>query len=181
MASPSKAKKQRIQGKGSKALLSHLPERVRRRLDILTEDQDIADVLSDAIMLLWRQRYPAPTDTAAEYPDTDLPETQPAAVAPSPLTSDQTAATATERQQPAEAVVLEPEPLPQQSFEAAEEKTVDFGSDASPEAVREQAQDMRASGMSLTAIAAKLNALHAPTLSGSGRWHHTAVKRLLGK
>lgn len=189
MANTNKGKKQRVQGDrrqaeksvGPKQLISNLPERVRRRLDILTEDNDMISVVSDAIMLLWRQRYPAPTSAPLDDPEAVSAENQPAAVTASPLTAAQATGTdkLEDRQRPAEEVVLKPKPA--QFAGSVEAARPHAGSGISLEAVRTQAQDMRDAGMSLTAIATKLNALQAPTLSGSGRWHHTAVKRLLGK
>jgi hypothetical protein len=47
------------------------------------------------------------------------------------------------------------------------------------QAIVEQVQAWYADGLSLTAIAARLNRENVPTLSGSGQWRHGTIKRLL--
>jgi hypothetical protein len=186
----SKTKKQRARNEGQKTkltgyedLISKLPEHVVRRLEILTEDSDAPKVISDAIMSLWQQRYPAQASTQKE-PDEPSSVVQPTAPAVLKGTSRSVRKAGTTRKRSSTAkkpAIMQPEPVEatDQSATATDETVSGILPSTDAENTREQVQAMRDDGMSLTAIAAKLNEDTVPTLSGSGRWHHTAVKRLL--
>jgi hypothetical protein len=188
----SKAKKQRARNErqqtkltGYEHLISKLPEHVVRRLEILTEDTDTPKVISDAIMLLWQQRYPAQVSSQIGSNESS-PVVQPTAptvlkTASGPIRK---AGAARKRAPIAEKpAIAQPEPVEavDQSVATTDETVSGILPASDSDNVREQVQNMRDDGMSLTAIAAKLNEDAVPTLSGSGRWHHTAVKRLLRK
>lgn len=188
----SKGKKQRLRNErqqtkltGYEHLISKLPEHVVRRLEILTEDSDTPRVISDAIMSLWQQRYPAQVTTQKE-PDEPSSVVQPTAPAVLKAASGPARKAGTARKRPSTGerpAIAQPEPVEavDQSTGSTDEANPGILPDTDSDNVREQVQAMRDDGMSLTAIAAKLNEDAVPTLSGSGRWHHTAVKRLLSR
>ena len=50
-----------------------------------------------------------------------------------------------------------------------------------PEELRERIRSMHAAGMSLTAIAERLNAEGVPTAHGGRRWWHPTIARIVGR
>lgn len=188
----SKAKKQRARNErqqtkltGYEHLISKLPEHVVRRLEILTEDHDMAQVIGDAIMSLWQQRYPTQMSGQLE-PSDSSPIVRPTAPAVLKSASGPVRKAGTTRKRPStpkKPTVAQPAPIEGTDPSVAETDEAVAGILPATDAdnTKEQVQAMRDDGMSLTAIAAKLNEDAVPTLSGSGRWHHTAVKRLLRK
>jgi len=149
----------------SALLASELPVEVKRRLDILTEDSDLETVLSEAVLLLWDQLYPRQPSRVQPTPEPSTP-----AEPPVPEAAEETGT----------AEPVEPTEMPPSAM-AAEEETVSGASAVDREAILDRIQALHADGVSLTAIAAQLNQEGVPTISGSGRWHHSAVKRLLRK
>lgn len=139
-----------------------LPAEVKRRLDILTEENDLSTVLSEALMLLWNHRYPL----------------QPSRVQPTPGTGAQTRASVVP-ESVEQSTVVEAHPVETELPVVTQEETVPPAPMADREVVLERIQAMRDDGMSMTAIAAQLNREGVPTLSGSGKWHHSVIKRLL--
>lgn len=188
----SKVKKQRARNErqqtkltGYEQLISKLPKHVVRRLEILIEDSDPPKVIGDAIMSLWQQRYPGQVSTQKELDETSsvVQPTAPAVLKAASGSVRKSGATRKRSSAAEKTSLAQPEPVEgaDPSTAATDETAVGILPAGDAGNVREQVQGMRDDGMSLTAIAAKLNEDSVPTLSGSGRWHHTAVKRLLRK
>jgi hypothetical protein len=154
------------QQEGSTLLGLELPVEVKRRLDILTEDSDLETVLSAALLLLWDQRYPRQPSRVQPTPEAG----EPAETPPAPESAEESSA----------ADLVEPTETPPSAM-ASEEETTSVAPMSDREAILDRIQALHADGVSLTAIAAQLNQEGVPTISGSGRWHHSAVKRLLRK
>lgn len=154
-----------------------LPPEVNRRLAILTEDNDLETVLSEAVRLLWDRRYPR---------QPSLEPATPAAVVSAPQAP-------AEDKEIASPEVAEPEPKPPvakatkaessaktpPATAASEEESIATTPAADRQVIAERVQTLHEDGLSFTAIAARLNQENIPTVSGSGKWHHGAVKRLL--
>ena len=156
-----------------------LPPAVSRRLAILTEDSDLETVLSEAVQLLWNRRYPRQRSLALPTPTAGAPaKASPASEASAgAMRSD----VAEPEAIPPAAVARAAEPSAETSPTAA--ATDEESGAATPatdrQAIVEQMQAWHADGLSVTAIAARLNQENVPTLSGSGQWRHGTVRRLL--
>ena len=154
-----------------------LPPAVSRRLAILTEDSDLETVLSEAVQRLWNQRYPRqpslePAPTAGA-PAKASPASEASAGAMSPNVAEKAippAAVAGDAEPPAET-------SPTAAVPEGEKGNATPATDR--QAIVEQVRTWHADGLSLTAIAARLNRENVPTLSGSGQWRHGTIKRLL--
>lgn len=154
------------QHEGAAQLGIELPVEVKRRLDILTEDSDLESVLSEAVLLLWDQLYPRHPARIQPVPAVSIPAETP----PIPESAEETST----------AESVEPTETPPPPPDTAKE-TVPSEPEVDREAILDRIQALHTDGVSLTAIAAQLNQEGVPTISGSGRWHHSAVKRLLRK
>ena len=155
-----------------------LPPAVSRRLAILTEDSDLETVLSEAVQLLWNRRYPRQRSLALPTPTAGAPaKASPASEGKGAMAPN----VAEPKVIPPAAVARAAEPPAETSPTAAaadEEKgTATPATDR--QAIVEQVQAWHADGLSLTAIATRLNRENVPTLSGSGQWRHGTIKRLL--
>jgi hypothetical protein len=155
-----------------------LPPAVSRRLAILTEDSDLETVLSEAVQRLWNQRYPRQPSL----------EPAPTAGAPAKASPASEASAGAMRSDVAEPEAIPPTAVPRAAEPPAETSPTAAATDeesgtATPatdrQAIVEQVQAWHADGLSLTAIAARLNRENVPTLSGSGQWRHGTIKRLL--
>jgi hypothetical protein len=154
-----------------------LPPEVNRRLAILIEDHDLETVLSEAVRLLWDRRYPRqpglkPATLAADASTPHAPEAakENAASEAAEPESKPPAAKATKVQSSAK----QPSPTA-----ASEQESAAATPATDRQVIAERIQTLHGDGLSFTAIAARLNQENIPTVSGSGKWHHGAVKRLL--
>jgi hypothetical protein len=158
-----------------KGLVVALPERVMARLQILAEDSDIARVISDAVMTLWEQYYRKPDFTSGE--------TEKGEVVPEPQEHDKRAKVQELHAKgiPMEDIAVELD-WPLESVRAAlgiKEPVSEPALVVDRESVARRVKALHDKGISFTEIAKRLNAEVIPTLSGSGKWHHGSVKRLL--
>jgi hypothetical protein len=154
-----------------------LPPAVSRRLAILTEDSDLETVLSEAVQRLWNQRYPRqrslalPTPTAGAPAKASLASEGKGAMSPNVAELEAIPPAAVARaDSPAETAP---------ATAAADEERGTATPAIDRQAIVEQVQAWHADGLSITAIAARLNRENVPTLSGSGQWRHGTVRRLL--
>jgi hypothetical protein len=155
-----------------------LPPAVSRRLAILTEDSDLETVLSEAVQRLWNQRYPRqrslalPTPTAGAPAKASLASEGKGAMSPNVAELEAIPPAAVAR-------AAEPSAETSPATTAADEERGTTTPATDRQAIVEQVQAWHADGLSLTAIAARLNRENVPTLSGSGQWRHGTIKRLL--
>jgi len=163
-----------------------LPPAVSRRLAILTEDSDLETVLSEAVQLLWNRRYPRQRSLALPTPTEGAPaKASPASEAKASPASEGKGAMAPNVAEPkvippaAVARAAEPSAETSPATAAADEEKGTATPATDRQAIVEQVQAWHTDGLSLTAIATRLNRENVPTLSGSGQWRHGTIKRLL--
>lgn len=186
-----KAKKQQLTPKQRRTktqddyrqpLMVHLTDRAIRRLLILSEESSTDTILSDAVMQLWEQYYPtvsvqssADAEDGASDGDKSLSSEeinvdkckQARELHGQGMYIEDIAAELDWSTDAVKAVLLEVDQT------MAKRPVADTSS------LREQVKMLRDQGMSFTAIAQTFNQANIPTLTGSGKWYHTSIKRLL--
>lgn len=164
-------------------LVVDLADHAMRRLLILSEESNVQTVLNDAVMLLWEYYYPSVLTDIAESNELNpiIHNTLSISNASDPDKCKKAQMLhaqgmyvediAAELDWSLESVQL--------ALNQAESATPAEASGTTLEPLQAQVKKLRGEGMSLSAIAQKLNQNSVPTVSGSGKWHHGAIKRLL--
>lgn len=183
----SRKRQHEIQHDYGQPLAVNLTDRALRRLLILAETSPIDSVLSDAVMLLWQQRYPI------AFPGSSGSSADAADAAGTTIEDGLNSAEQVDGDKRDKARELHARGMYIEDIAAELDWSTDtveaalLGIDQSPpmlpvmdsSTLKEQVKTFREEGMSFTAIAQKLNDTGVPTLTGSGKWYHTSVKRLL--
>jgi hypothetical protein len=167
----------------SRRLVINLDAHALRRLRILSEESTVNTVLNEAVMLLWEHHYPPVVTAPLEATEVN-PIVQNKGIDNDTLDRDKCkkAQTFHARGMYIEDIAAELDWSCEkvQSALTQTELTTPPAPAADTETLKTQIKALRDRGMSLSAIAKKLNKDSVPTVSGSGKWHHGAVKRLLG-
>lgn len=165
-------------------LVINLNDYALRRLRVLSEEKAVNTVLNEAVMLLWEHYYPTvittPLTSSKDYLNVqDIPfkkdqldwekYKKARTLHVQGMYIEDIAAELDWSLERVKSAVTQPE-LTTPAAPAVDSKSLTF-----------QIRALRDAGMSLSAIAQKLNKDSVSTVSGSGKWHHAAVKRLLGQ
>jgi hypothetical protein len=178
-------KKQNITKKQLKSgkLVINLNDYALRRLRVLSEKKAINTVLNEAVMSLWEHYYPAVITTPTKPNKTLLD------VLDIPTENDKSDENKGEKARTLHVQGMYIEDIAaeldwscekvQSALTQTDELTTPTTPATDTQSLMCQIKTLREAGMSLSAIAQKFNQDNVPTVSGSGKWHHGAISRLL--